>query len=98
MIYKSVRLDCAYRLDLAIEDMLLAELKTVERILPVHEAQLLTYLRLSGRATGLILNFHVAVLKGWYQTVGVGPIMSFSASLRLCGSTYFRCHQTDAVE
>jgi len=72
VIYKSVRLDCAYRLDLAIEDMLVAELKTVERILPVHEAQLLTYLRLSGRTTGLILNFHVAVLKDGIRRLVLG--------------------------
>jgi len=72
VIYKSVRLDCAYRLDLAIEDMLVAELKTVERILPVHEAQLLTYLRLSGRTTGLILNFHVPVLKDGIKRLVLG--------------------------
>jgi GxxExxY protein len=72
VIYKSVRLDCAYRLDLAIEDMLVAELKTVERILPVHEAQLLTYLRLSGRTTGLILNFHVPVLKDGIRRLVLG--------------------------
>ena len=72
VIYKSVRLDCAYKLDLAIEDMLVAELKTVERILPVHEAQLLTYLRLSGRTTGLILNFHVPVLKDGIKRLVLG--------------------------
>jgi GxxExxY protein len=72
VIYKSVRLDCAYKLDLAIEDMLVAELKTVERILPVHEAQLLTYLRLSGRTTGLLLNFHVPVLKDGIKRLVLG--------------------------
>ncbi|HZF34018.1 MAG TPA: GxxExxY protein [Candidatus Angelobacter sp.] len=72
VIYKSVRLDCAYKLDLAIEDMLVAELKTVERILPVHEAQLLTYLRLSGRTTGLILNFHAPVLKDGIKRLVLG--------------------------
>ena len=72
VVYKSVRLDCAYRLDLAIEDMLVAELKTVDRILPVHEAQLLTYLRLSGRTTGLILNFHVPVLKDGIRRLVLG--------------------------
>ena len=46
--YKSVRLDCGYRLDLLIEDRLILELKAVEGLLPIHEAQLLTYMRLSG--------------------------------------------------
>jgi len=72
VIYKSVRLDCAYKLDLAIEDILVVELKTVDRILPVHEAQLLTYLRLSGRTTGLILNFHVPVLKDGIKRLVLG--------------------------
>ena len=63
VIYKSVHLDCAYRMDIVIDDLLIAELKTVERILPVHEAQLLTYLRLSGITTGLMLNFHAPVLR-----------------------------------
>jgi GxxExxY protein len=72
VVYKSVRSDCAYRLDLAIEDMLVAELKTVDRILPVHEAQLLTYLRLSGRTAVLILNFHVPVLKDGIKRMVLG--------------------------
>ncbi|MCP5368357.1 MAG: GxxExxY protein [Hyphomicrobiales bacterium] len=63
VIYKSVRLDCGYRMDLVVDSSVVLELKTVEKILPIHEAQLLTYLRLSGIATGLILNFHAAVLK-----------------------------------
>jgi GxxExxY protein len=63
VVYKGVRLDAGYRLDLVVEKQVIVELKTVERILPVHEAQLLTYLRLSGLRTGLILNFYAAVLK-----------------------------------
>ena len=50
-------------MDLVVDDRLVVELKTVEKILPVHEAQLLTYLRLSGLRTGLLLNFNTAVLK-----------------------------------
>jgi GxxExxY protein len=61
--YKSVKLDCGYRLDMVIEDNLIVELKTVERLLPVHDAQLLTYLKLSGVRTGLLMNFNVPVLK-----------------------------------
>jgi GxxExxY protein len=63
VVYKSVKLDCGYRMDLVVEDRLVVELKTVEKILPIHEAQLLTYLRLSGIRTGLLLNFNTAVLK-----------------------------------
>ena len=63
VVYKSVKLDCGYRLDMMIEDNLIVELKTVERLLPVHEAQLLTYLKLSGLRTGLLLNFNTPVLK-----------------------------------
>ena len=61
--YKSVRLDCGYRLDIVVEDQLLLEMKTVERLLPIHEAQLLTYLKLGGFNTGLLLNFNAPVLK-----------------------------------
>jgi GxxExxY protein len=60
--YKGVSLDCGYRLDLVVEDALILELKCVEHILPVHEAQLLTYLKMTGKRVGLILNFNVAVL------------------------------------
>jgi GxxExxY protein len=63
VVYKSVKLDCGYRLDMVIEDNLIVELKTVERLLPVHDAQLLTYLKLSGVRTGLLMNFNVPVLK-----------------------------------
>jgi GxxExxY protein len=63
VVYKSVRLDCGYRIDLVVENAVIIELKTAERILPVHEAQLLTYLKLSGLRVGLLLNFHSALLK-----------------------------------
>jgi GxxExxY protein len=61
--YKGILLDCAYRMDIVIPGELVIELKTVEKLLPIHEAQLLTYLKLSGVSTGLLLNFNVAVLK-----------------------------------
>jgi GxxExxY protein len=63
VLYKEVKLDVGYRLDLVVEDRLIVELKTVESLLPIHEAQLLTYLKLSGLKTGLLLNFNSAVLK-----------------------------------
>jgi GxxExxY protein len=63
VVYKSVRLDCGYRMDIVIEEKVIVELKTVERLMPVHEAQLLTYLKLSRIPTGLLLNFSSAVLR-----------------------------------
>ena len=61
--YKDITLNCAYRLDIVVENQLVLELKAVDKLLPVHNAQLLTYLRLSGLSTGLLLNFNVPVLK-----------------------------------
>jgi GxxExxY protein len=61
--YKGVKLDCGYRIDLLVSEKIVVELKSVHEILPVHEAQLLTYLRLSGMRVGLLLNFNTAVLK-----------------------------------
>ena len=63
VIYKGVKLDCGYRLDIVVADQVVVELKTVDALLPVHEAQLLTYLKLSGKRIGLLLNFHVEVLR-----------------------------------
>jgi GxxExxY protein len=62
IVYKGIALDTVYRLDLVVEDTVIVELKSVERLLPVHEAQLLTYLRLTGRPAGLLINFNVAKL------------------------------------
>ena len=61
--YKEIRLDVAYRIDLVVDRRLIVEVKTVERLLPIHEAQLITYLRLSGIQIGLLLNFHTPALK-----------------------------------
>ena len=61
--YKGVKLDCGYRLDFLVEQSVVVELKTVEALQPVHEAQLLTYLKLSGCKIGLLINFNVPVLK-----------------------------------
>ena len=63
VVYKAVKLDCGYRLDVVVDGQLILELKTVEQLLPIHEAQLLTYLKLSGLRKGLLLNFHSSVLK-----------------------------------
>jgi GxxExxY protein len=61
--YKSVHLDCGYRLDIVVENHVIIELKAVERLMPIHEAQLITYLKLSGIPTGLLLNFNTPVLR-----------------------------------
>ena len=61
--YKGIRLDCGYRLDLLVEGELIIELKSVEKLRGIHEAQLLTYMKLSGVKTGLLMNFNVTKLK-----------------------------------
>ena len=61
--YRGVDLDCGFRLDFLVADQLVLEVKAVERLLPVHEAQLLTYLRLSDKRLGLLINFNVPMLK-----------------------------------
>lgn len=63
VVYKDVKLDCGYRIDFVVEKKVVLELKAIEGILPVHQAQLLTYLRLSGLRVGLLINFNVPVLK-----------------------------------
>ena len=62
VIYKGVALDCGYKMDLVVEDRVVIELKCVETVLGVHQVQLLTYLKLSGKRVGLLLNFHVSVM------------------------------------
>ena len=61
--YKGKKLDCGYRLDIIIENRIILELKSCEKIEPVHKAQLLTYLKLSGLNVGLLLNFNVPVMR-----------------------------------
>ena len=61
--YKGMKLDCGYRIDILVENVLVVEIKAVEKILPIHEAQLLTYLRLSGCQLGLLINFNVEALR-----------------------------------
>jgi GxxExxY protein len=61
--YKQIRLDCGYRIDLMADDRLIVELKSVDQLLAIHEAQVLTYMKLAGMKVGLLINFNVAVLK-----------------------------------
>jgi GxxExxY protein len=63
LCYKGLQLDNSFRIDLLVEQAVIIEIKTVEKLLPVHEAQLLTYLRLSGKRLGLLINFNSALLK-----------------------------------
>lgn len=65
--YKGLRLDCGYRVDILVENQLIAELKAVERVIGVHQAQLLSYMKLAGIRTGLLINFNVPVLKDGIQ-------------------------------
>ncbi len=63
VVYKGNKLDSVYRIDLLIDRKVVVELKSIEKLLPIHDAQLLTYLKLTGIKTGLLLNFNAAVLK-----------------------------------
>ena len=63
IFYKDINLDCGYRFDLVVEEKLVLELKAVQRLEPIHEAQLLTYLKLSGLRLGLLLNCNVPLMK-----------------------------------
>jgi len=63
VIYKGFTVEQAYRIDVLVEDAVIVELKAVDQLLPIHHAQLLTYLRLAGKKVGLLINFHAPVLK-----------------------------------
>ena len=68
--YKGLKLDCGYRMDIVVDVSVVLELKCVEKVLPVHEAQLLTYLRMAHRPVGFIINFNVPLLtRGIYRKV-----------------------------
>ena len=62
LVYKQVSLDCGYRLDILVEEKVVVEIKSVDTLLPIHEAQLLSYLKLTGCKVGLLINFNVKVL------------------------------------
>ncbi len=83
--YKDVKLDCGYRLNLLVEGKLIIELKSVDELLPIHDAQLLTYLKVSGLKCGLLINFCVPVLKHGIKRL-VNNFPSNSASPRLGGA------------
>jgi GxxExxY protein len=82
VLYKGIKLDCGYRMDLLVEDAVILELKSIEQLLPIHSAQLLTYLKLSGKHVGLLMNFNEAVLRKGLRRV----VNDFSEPLRLGAS------------
>jgi GxxExxY protein len=80
VLYKGLKLDCGYRVDLLVADTVVVEVKAVERLAPVHEAQLLTYLRLGGWKVGLLINFNVPVLRDGIVRRVLGLVEQPSAS------------------
>ena len=73
VVYQGIQLSAAYRVDFIVENCLMVELKCVENVLPVHRAQLLSYLRLSGYKLGLLLNFNVPHMRNGIHRVINGP-------------------------
>lgn len=63
VVYKDIKLDCGYRIDILVENRVVVELKTVEVLNPVHEAQILTYMKFAEKKIGLLINFYVSMLK-----------------------------------
>jgi len=61
--YKNIKLDCGYRIDMLVDNSIIIELKSVDKILPIHQAQLLTYMKLADISIGLLINFNVKYLK-----------------------------------
>src|SRR6266508_1715749 len=84
VVYKGIKLDCGYRIDVLVNDLVIIELKTVEKLLPIHDAQLLKYLKLYRRPLGLLINFNVPILKDGIKRL-VNKFQETSASPRLCG-------------
>ena len=82
VIYRGVRLNCGYRLDLVVANDVIVEVKSVSRLEPIHEAQMLSYLKLSDRRVGLLINFNVRVLKnGIRRLVNSFPKTSATSAL-----------------
>jgi hypothetical protein len=67
--YKGIRLDCGYKMDLVVEDLVIVEIKAVDQLLPIHSAQLITYLKSSGKRIGLLINFNVTTLKNGLKRI-----------------------------
>ena len=63
VVYKEIKLECGYRIDILVENVVVVELKVVDEFNPVHEAQILTYMKFANKTLGLLINFNVAALK-----------------------------------
>jgi GxxExxY protein len=74
VIYRGVRLDCGYRIDMLVAGRVVLELKAVDQLLPIHEAQLLSYLKLSGCKLGLLINFNVKILTEGLKRIANGSL------------------------
>ncbi len=70
--YKGLKLECGYRVDLVVDETVVVEIKSVEALLPIHEAQLLTYMKLGGWKVGLLINFNVPVLRQGIRRLVLG--------------------------
>lgn len=92
--YKEVKLDCGYRIDILVEEEVVIELKTVEKLLPIHEAQLLTYLKMMDKRLGLLINFNVPVLRDGIKRIA----NRLEFSLRLCVSAVNYCNFMKIME
>ena len=79
VVYDGIRLEAGYRLDLVVEDTVVVELKAIEALAPIHQAQIISYLKLSHKPIGLLINFHTLHLKKWHQKIcGLRFLMGFS--------------------
>jgi GxxExxY protein len=81
--YRDVNLDCGYRIDLLVEKAVIVELKAVDRIEPIHEAQLLSYLKLSGCNVGLLINFNVKILRNGIRRMIHGIDLAAGAEVQV---------------
>ena len=97
LTYKGIDLECGYRLDVVVRDAVIVEVKAVERLLPVHEAQLLTYLRLTGMRAGLLVNFNVPVLRDGLRRLTYDPAFAAFPPSRLHVRRSFSRPRTNAT-
>ncbi|MBV8206595.1 MAG: GxxExxY protein [Acidobacteria bacterium] len=72
VIYEDVKLELGYRLDLLVSELVIVEVKAIEALAPIHQAQIISYLKLSGKSLGLLINFHVAHLKNGIRRFVLG--------------------------
>ena len=72
VVYRGIKLDLGYRMDLVVEDLVVVEIKSVDALAPVHQAQILSYLKLSGKSLGLLINFNVVHLKDGIKRFVIG--------------------------